>query len=130
LVVFVVLQLVPTQRTNPPIGAHLQAPAEIEAVLRKACYDCHSHETRWPWYSYVAPVSWWVVRHVERGRGDLNFSQWPVLNAQDEAWHFHDIEQQLAERKMPLRSYTILHRNARLDDAERELLMLWSREQR
>lgn len=124
------LQLVPTRRTNPAVGARLQAPGEIEAVLRRACYDCHSHETRWPWYSYVAPISWWIVRHVERARGDLNFSQWPVLDAQGEAWKFRDIERQLVERKMPLRSYTILHRGARLDESERDLLLRWSREQR
>ena len=124
------LQLVPARRTNPPVGAQLVAPPEVEVLLRRACYDCHSHETRWPWYSYVAPVSWWTVRHVQRGRADLNFSQWPVLDRESQSWALADIEKQLVDRSMPLRSYTWMHAGARLDEAERTLLVRWSREQR
>ncbi len=127
LVVSTGLQFVPTRRTNPPAGARLEAPAEVEAVLRRACYDCHSHETRWPWYSYVAPVSWWVIRHVEHGRGDLNFSQWPVLDFEAESWALRDIEEQIVQGKMPLKSYTWMHREAQLDDSERTLLLRWVR---
>ena len=123
-------QFVPAGRTNPPVGARLVAPAEVEVVLRRSCFDCHSHETRWPWYSYVAPVSWWLVRHVDRGRGDLNFSQWPTLDAEARTWILRDIERQLMERKMPLRSYTRLHLSASLNDADRDVLLRWVREQR
>ncbi len=129
-VVVVGLQFVPVRRTNPPVGASLQPPAEVALLLRGACYDCHSNETRWPWYSYVAPVSWWVVRHVERGRADLNFSEWPVLDLEAQSWAYNDIEKQLFERTMPLRSYTWLHAPARLSDAERQRLLRWARAQR
>lgn len=128
LAVAVAIQFVPTRRSNPPAGASLSAPPEVTALLRRACFDCHSHETRWPWYSYVAPLSWWIARHVERGRGDLNFSQWPAMDPEAEAWALRDIEEQITQRKMPLGSYTRMHREARLDDHERDVLLRWARQ--
>src|SRR5262245_36851808 len=75
--------LINPRLTNPPLVAGRDAfasnapPAEVAALFRGACYDCHSDETKWPWYSHVAPVSWWLVGHVNDGRKRLNFSQWP-----------------------------------------------------
>ena len=66
--VFVAIQLVPVHRDNPPVASDLDAPADVKSILRRACYDCHSNETRWPWYAYVAPVSWLVAHDVEEGR--------------------------------------------------------------
>jgi hypothetical protein len=104
-------------------------PTEVEAVLRKACYDCHSHETAWPWYSYVAPVSWWVVDHVEHGRGHLNFSDWPALDFQEQQHLFEEIAEMLEEDEMPLTSYRLLHGDARLSADEIQLLMSWAESQ-
>ncbi len=75
-VVFVLAlaQLVPLDRTNPPVDGEAPASGEVREVLRRSCYDCHSHETRWPWYAHVAPVSWWVVHDVHEAREHLNFS--------------------------------------------------------
>jgi len=67
-------------RSNPPVEADLEAPAAVTAVLRTACYDCHSNETHWPWYSYVAPVSWLVARDVEEARSEFSFSRWDQLD--------------------------------------------------
>ena len=89
------IQFVPIARTNPPIEADLAAPAEIKDILRRACYDCHSHETKWPWYSRVAPLSWWVAAHVEKGRADLNFSHWPVFDLETRGLFLRDIEKQI-----------------------------------
>src|SRR5262245_24374433 len=72
----VAAQFVPATLTNPPVQGSLQAPLPISVTLRRACYDCHSNETRWPWYSRVAPVSWLVVRDVNLGREEINFSEW------------------------------------------------------
>src|SRR5690348_6573673 len=69
-------QLVRPQRTNPPVVSDVAAPPEIEAVLRRACFDCHSNETAWPWYTAVAPISWVLHRDVLEGRRRLNFSEW------------------------------------------------------
>jgi len=126
LLSFAGLQLVPVERTNPPVKSDLSAPAEVKEILRRACYDCHSHETRWPWYSYVAPLSWWVVSHTEDGRADLNFSVWPTFDFESEAHALDDIWQQVSKGEMPLRSYTLVHRDAILTDSERELLLEWA----
>ena len=122
-----IAQAMPVTRTNPPVEWEVDAPAEVAAILRSACYDCHSHETRWPWYSRVAPVSWYVTRHVEKGRGDLNFSRWPRLDLEAQEHAFHDIEEQISHRKMPLRSYTWMHAAARLTEAQRQALLAWCR---
>lgn len=120
-------QLIPVERTNPPVRSDLQAPAEVSALLRRACYDCHSHETHWPWYAYVAPVSWILAHHVEEGREELNFSEWPVIDLETLEHNLKDIEEQITEGKMPLRSYKLLHPEARLDDEERTRLLQWAR---
>jgi hypothetical protein len=125
--VFLLLQFKQPHRTNPPIESAINAPAEIAAILERSCYACHSHETDWPWYAYVAPVSWWVVDHVEHGRGDLNFSQWPVLDFEELEHSFRDIDEQIAKGEMPLTSYLILHPGARLSDAEKDALRRWAR---
>ncbi len=74
------IQLVPVNRSNPTVEADLEAPEAVTAVLRTACYDCHSNETHWPWYSYVAPVSWLVAHDVEEARSEFSFSHWEQLD--------------------------------------------------
>jgi len=126
-IVLALIQLIPADRTNPPVRIDVDAPDEVKEILRRACYDCHSHETRWPWYSRVAPVSWWIADHVEHGRGDLNFSEWPALDFYAQELAFKDIEEQITKGEMPLRNYTILHPEARLTDDERETILRWAR---
>jgi hypothetical protein len=126
LAVFGGIQFVPTTRTNPPVQSDVTAPAAVKAILRDACYDCHSNETRWPWYSRVAPVSWLVTDHVNEGREDLNFSEWPVFDFEEQALAFKDIREQVSGKKMPLRSYRILHSEARLSDAQRDTILQWA----
>lgn len=121
------VQLVPVTRTNPPVEADLVAPAPVEDVLRRACYDCHSHETRWPWYSRVAPFSWWLADHVRLGRADLNFSQWPLFDLETQGLILRDIEKQLTDGTMPLRSYVLGHPEARLSAEEMDLVLAWAR---
>jgi hypothetical protein len=72
----IAIQLAPIDHDNPPATASVTAPAPVASILRRACYDCHSHETTWPWYSYVAPVSWLVARDVHEGRRHMDFSTW------------------------------------------------------
>lgn len=80
-----------------------------------ACYDCHSNETQWPWYSNVAPMSWLVQRDVDQGRDELNFSEWPA--------HDDDLADAVEDGAMPPRNYTLLHPDARLSDAEKATLI-------
>ena len=100
----------------------------MKAILRRACYDCHSHETHWPWYSRIAPISWWVVEHVDHGRGDLNFSEWPNFDFEAQQIEFLDIAEQVENGEMPLPNYLILHRDARLSDEDRRILLEWTGE--
>lgn len=128
LAVFAGMQLFQPDRTNPPVVADVGAPPEVEEILRGACYDCHSHETRWPWYAYVAPISWWLVEHVDHARGDLNFSRWPEYDLEEREDAFEGIREQITKDEMPLRSYRLLHRSARLTDAQKETLLRWAGE--
>ena len=117
---FVVLQLVPYGWThsNPPVLADAPWPsASAESIARDACYDCHSNETDWPLYSYVAPVSWLVRRDVEAGRDELNFSEW------DDHSDAHDAAEEIERGSMPPRQYELIHPDARLSDDERAELV-------
>src|SRR5450759_484008 len=76
------IQLIPVDRTNPPVQKEMPAPPDVQAILRRSCYDCHSNETVWLWYSKVAPISWLVSRDVRQGRRELNFSDWTASEKQ------------------------------------------------
>ena len=123
----VAIQFVPVDRVNPPVRHDVGAPAEVAAVLRSACYDCHSHETRWPWYSRIAPVSWAIAHHVEEGRHELNLSDWPAVDftAQDEL--LRELAKEVEKEKMPPANYRWGHPDARLTAAQRETLVRWAR---
>ncbi|MBD3868796.1 MAG: heme-binding domain-containing protein [Acidobacteria bacterium] len=123
----VLIQFIPADRTNPAAEAEVFAPDEVKNILRKACFDCHSHETEWPWYSRVAPVSWWMANHVEHGRADLNFSRWPLFNFESQKHLLGEIEEEISQDEMPLKSYRIGHPEARLTDGEKEILLNWAR---
>lgn len=120
LAIFLIIQLVPfgRQYDNPPILQEPQWPSpESLEIARRACFDCHSHETVWPWYSKIAPVSWLIIRDVQNGREHLNFSDWS--NAGHDA---EEIGEVIFEGEMPLLRYTLLHPEARLTAAERQIL--------
>ncbi|MEZ6015474.1 MAG: heme-binding domain-containing protein [Planctomycetota bacterium] len=124
--VAVVIQFVPAARTNPPVTAPLYAPAAVVEVLRRSCYDCHSNEVRWPWYSKVAPVSWLIVNDVREARAELNFSTWGDLSAAKQADLREECYEEVSEGKMPLWFYTPLHPEAKLTEADLALLRGWS----
>jgi Haem-binding domain len=124
-------QLVTVERVNPtwpglPLAnGDIAAPAQIEALLTRACYDCHSNQTRWPWYSRVAPLSWLVARDVALGRKELNFSEWGSYYPQTRKRKLQWIGRVLRERSMPPRAYRLIHPGARLTAAERATLDRW-----
>ena len=124
-VMFALAQLKPVQLTNPPSTGDLSAPGEIDATLRRACYDCHSNRTRWPWYSRVAPVSWMVVHDVDLGRKELNFSEWDGYFPRTRKHKLEWMQRALRDQIMPPWSYRLMHPEARLSDADRARLQLW-----
>ncbi len=125
-VLFVAIQLVPVDRANPPVEEEVPATTEVRAVLRRACYDCHSHESTWPWYGYVAPVSWLVARDIDEAREHLNFSAWNRLSAEDRAEAFEEAWEEVESGEMPLWFYLPLHPEAKLTAEDRALLRAWS----
>ena len=130
----VALQFIRPAKTNPAsqpdrsIQAHTRTPSDVASILKRACADCHSNETTWPWYSNVAPVSWFVIDHVNHGRKHLNLSEWSPesqssVSAQDH--HLAEIYEEVKSNRMPLSSYTLMHPEARLTREERERLCNW-----
>jgi len=129
LAVFAALQLFNPRRANPPLKADFLAaahpPASVAAALRAACYDCHSHETLWPLYARIAPVSWLIASDVNEGRQHLNFSDWPVETARA-ARNLDRINEVVDYREMPPKKYTLLHADARLTEDQRQAVLAWT----
>ena len=125
---FIGIQFVPVVRTNPPVTAPLAAGPAVQAVLRTSCYDCHSNETVWPWYSMVAPVSWLVVEDVSEGRGHLNFSEWADLGADLEPYVAAEIMEEIEDGGMPLAEYVKMHPGAEVTPEEYAILAAWADE--
>ena len=128
IAVLIVAQFVPVARVNPTERGQPAAPAEVQAILQRACYDCHSNETRWPWYSYVAPMSFLIARDVTEGRRELNFSLWSQFNERRKSRKLKEIVEQLEKGKMPQWYYVALHPDAKLSPADRELIIKWARQ--
>jgi heme-binding protein len=125
--VLVAIQLVPLVRDNPPVtGPLADARAPVAASLRRACYNCHSHETRWPWYSYVAPASWLVLYDVHEGRRHLNFSEWTAYTAEQRTKKRALISTIVEQRDMPPWYYLPMHREARLSDDDVSAIVAWA----
>jgi heme-binding protein len=126
LVILVASQLVRVDSTNPPIDSDIPTSPEVKSILRRACYDCHSHETTWPWYSHIAPISWLLAWDVREGRAELNFSTWSQYNTQKQLKKLKESWEQIAEDEMPPWYYLPVHPEARLSAAERALLRQWA----
>lgn len=126
--IIIIIQFIPASRTNPPITAGLDAPLEVISVFKKSCYDCHSHETEWPWYSNIAPVSWLVSSDVEDGRSHLNFSKWGNLSRKDKVKMKEEIWEEIEKGNMPLWKYRILHPDANLTQEDKNLIRDWAGE--
>ncbi len=120
-----IVQFITIQRTNPPLKGDLAAPAQIKSLFREACYDCHSNETRWPWYTYIAPVSWLVEHDVESGRKELNFSEWESYYPTTQRRKLQWMDKALREETMPPWTYRILHPGAGLTQEDLAMLEQW-----
>jgi Haem-binding domain len=120
------IQLVPVTRTNPPVESDVDAPAAVKAVLRRSCYNCHSNETQWPWYGYVAPVSWLVASDVSDARRHVDFSTWNRYTGTQRSRHIGEVWDQVSTGEMPPWDYLLMHRSASLSAADRAVLRAWS----
>ena len=133
LIVLAVSQVFRPAKTNPPIDpkreiqSNLSVDAQVAATLARSCNDCHSNRTVWPWYSHVAPASWLVVSDVNRGRKALNFSEWSAYGAKKQREHLEEICKEVTEGEMPSFSYTLVHRDAILSNADVATVCSWTR---
>ncbi len=127
LAIFGFLQLFQIERQNPPIdhSKELQADGEILALLRRACYDCHSNETKYPAYSYVAPISWAIASNIKNGRNALNFSEWSDMDAKLKKERIDRFAQLIRNGLMPKPIYLTFHKEAILSKEEKEQLINW-----
>lgn len=129
---FLLMQFVRPARTNPVTDesiayrAHLQVTPEVEAILKRACLDCHSNETVWPWYSNIAPVSWLVVHDVNEAREHMNLSEWGRYDADKRADLLEEMCEEVEKGSMPLKNYVLAHSEAELSAADIRALCEWS----
>ncbi|MGE0104463.1 MAG: heme-binding domain-containing protein [Blastocatellales bacterium] len=136
VIILAAIQVVRPDRTNPPVSpvktmkANLEVPADVEAIFQRACYDCHSNQTVWPWYSNIAPVSWFVADHVREGRGELSFSEFGDYPAKKADHKLEEICEMVEKDEMPLASYLILHGDARLSEADKQAICGWTKQAR
>ncbi|MCH8819198.1 MAG: heme-binding domain-containing protein [Acidobacteria bacterium] len=128
----VLIQLVGPRKTNPPvvpaegIEAHLKADPEVSRILERACRNCHSHQTQWPWYSNVAPVSWFVIDNVNFGRRKMNLSTWDQYDREETVHLLEEMCALVEAGEMPLRPYLWMHEEARLSEQDVRMICRWS----
>ncbi|HEY0083357.1 MAG TPA: heme-binding domain-containing protein [Pyrinomonadaceae bacterium] len=133
---FVSVQFVRPNKANPPVDqagaieSHVRVTPEVAGIFERACKDCHSHQTDWPWYARIAPVSWYVADHVEHGRREMNFSEWSAYDRERADWLLGAMCMTAERGRMPLPSYTRMHGAAKLSPADVRILCAWSQAER
>lgn len=130
LVVFILIQLIrPTKNDSRNninhISTVIETPNEVTQILINSCNDCHSNFTKYPWYSEIAPVSWYLASHVNDGKEHLNFSEWKAYNKYQKEHILNDFEEVLEAHKMPLQSYLLLHKEAEMSKENYKSLIAW-----
>ena len=132
VVIFALMQIYRPARTNPPVDQSktmersMSIPPNVQTILSRACSDCHSSKTVWPWYSNVAPVSWMLTDHVNEARDEMNFSDWGTFSAKKKHRRLEQICEQVNKREMPLPSYLWMHHDARLSPEDRNVICDWA----
>jgi len=131
LVSLIVIQFFRIDKTNPEydinndfITIH-QPPEDVMVMLKDACYDCHSNESKYPWYTNIAPVSFWIKGHIKKGRKKLNFSDWGTFSDEKKVHKIDETIEYVGEGWMPIGSYKIAHSSARLTDEQRKRLVAY-----
>lgn len=131
LAVFIIVQFFPIDKTNPesdPTKDFItleNPPQDIAVMLKNACYDCHSNHTKYPWYTNVAPFSWWIKGHIDHGREELNFSEWGNYSAKKASHKLEECYEKIENKSMPLTSYWVAHPEAKLSAEDRTKMVDW-----
>jgi hypothetical protein len=132
IAILIIIQFIPvsypedSKETGNDLIRNNALSEEISTILKTSCYDCHSNETHYPWYSYIAPAKWLVIRDIRLGREGLNFSEWENLKPRDQISLLDGISEEVEAGSMPMPIYTLIHRNAILEDDQKKLLIDWT----
>jgi hypothetical protein len=123
---FLFAQAIRIEKSNPPVRFDIAANSSAKPLLRRACYNCHSNETVWPWYSNVAPASWLIGSDVKEGRAHLNFSEWGAYPNDKQHSKLTEIVEEIEEGAMPPWYYSMIHSDSRLTEVERNIIKSWT----
>jgi hypothetical protein len=132
LILFVVLQFFRSKKNISEavsvndITKTYAVPTNVMASLQTSCYDCHSNNTKYPWYSHIQPVAWWLADHIEEGKKEINFNEFAAYSPRRQYRKFKEINDQLEEDEMPLKSYTIIHSDAKLSKDQKIAIYNWT----
>lgn len=130
VVLFGIIQFLPIDKTNPPTEQEIEAPKEVVQVFKRACYNCHSYKTSWPWYSSVAPLSWLVAHDVRDGREKINFTAWQAVGPKKEAELVEQIWLTVETGIMPPWFYRFVHPESKITEREKASIGRWISERR
>lgn len=131
-IVFIAIQFIQPAHNNSgqalstDITKTVNIPDKVLDIFKNACYDCHSNNTRYPWYVYIQPIGWMMSRHIKNGKNNLNFSDFGSYSKRRQANKFRAIETSIKEGSMPLPSYTIMHTDARLSMEDKKVIIDWA----
>ncbi len=132
LLAFIIIQFIHPARNKAEgiqanyIGHKMAVPANVQEVLRRACNDCHSNNTAYPWYSKLQPVDWWLTSHIRDGKKELNFDEYTNRSLRYQYHKMEEVVEQVENGEMPLESYTWIHGDAKLSAADKEALIGWA----
>ncbi len=131
LLLLLLMQFARIDKTNPPADASkdmitmMKPPAEMATMIKNTCYDCHSNHTQYPWYTNIAPLSWWIKNHINHGREHLNFSEWGNYSADKRQHKMEECYEWVEETRMPIFSYVVAHPEAKMTAEERAKMVKW-----
>ena len=108
------------------IATHYATPDNVKKILERSCYDCHSNTTKYPWYASIQPVGWWLADHVKEGKAEINFDAFMTYKPKKARHKMEEVNEMVKEGEMPLSSYTIVHRDAKLSEEEKLILSDWA----
>lgn len=111
--------------SNNDISKIYAVPADVQAILKTSCYDCHSNNTVYPWYAEIQPAAWWLADHIKEGKKELNFSEFASYRIGRQYRKLEEVNKEVKENEMPLESYLWIHKNAKLSNEQRLILVNW-----
>ena len=131
LAIFILIQFFRPEKNNSKnemnaMSTVMEIPVEVTKIIQTSCADCHTNSTNYPWYSEIAPVSWYLAQHVKEGKEHLNFSEWTTYNKDQQEHIIKDLKEVLNDREMPLKSYLLIHKDAKLTENQYQIMYDWA----